>query len=73
MVLSADNQVKLRRQYRQTCNVADFYEYLGLVEKGKPLILTLTGGWAGQILSRWALLCPSPRRLAGTRIIWPFH
>ena len=44
VVLSADNQVKLRRQYRQTCNVADFYEYLGLVEKGKPLILTLTGG-----------------------------
>ena len=44
VVLSTDNQVKLRRQYRQTCNVADFYEYLGLVEKGKPLILTLTGG-----------------------------
>lgn len=44
VVLSADNQVKLRRQYRQTCNVADFYEYLGLVEKGEPLILTLTGG-----------------------------
>lgn len=39
-----DNQVKLRRQYRQTCNVADFYEYLGLVEKGEPLILTITGG-----------------------------
>ena len=24
VVLGADNQVKLRRQYRQTCNVADF-------------------------------------------------
>lgn len=43
-VLSADNQVKLRRQYRQTCNVADFYEYLGLAEKGEPLALALAGG-----------------------------
>ena len=27
-VLSADNPVKLRRQYRQVCNVADYYAYL---------------------------------------------
>ena len=43
-VLSSDNPVKLRRQYRQTCNVADFYEYLGLVEAGAPLVLTLADG-----------------------------
>ena len=30
-LLSADNPVKLRRQYRQSCNVADLYEYVGLV------------------------------------------
>ena len=33
-VLSADNGVKLRRQYRQSCNVAEFYEYLGLSQAG---------------------------------------
>lgn len=40
-LLSADNPVKLRRQFRQSCNVADFYEYLGLVG---PLELELEGG-----------------------------
>lgn len=44
LLLSADNPVKLRRQYRQTCQAADFYEYLGLVEEGGPLSLTLAGG-----------------------------
>lgn len=43
-VLSADNPVKLRRQYRQTCNVANFYEYLGLVERGEAMALTFAGG-----------------------------
>lgn len=43
-VLSADNPVKLRRQYRQVCNVADYYVYLGLAEAGEPLTLTLEGG-----------------------------
>lgn len=43
-LLSADNPVKLRRQYRQACNVADLYEYLGLVETGAPLPLTLADG-----------------------------
>ena len=43
-VLSADNGVKLRRQYRQSCNVAEFYEYLGLVQEGGSLELTLAGG-----------------------------
>ena len=43
-LLSADNPVKLRRQFRQACNVADLYEYLGLVEAGEPLVLTLSEG-----------------------------
>ena len=45
-VLSADNGVKLRRQYRQSCNVAEFYEYLELARAGDPLELTLAGGEA---------------------------
>lgn len=45
-VLSADNRVKLRRQYRQSCNVAEFYEYLGLIQPGEPLELTLSSGGA---------------------------
>ena len=44
VVLSADNAVKLRRQYRQSCNVADLYEYVGLLEPGAPLEITLEGG-----------------------------
>ena len=47
-LLSADNPVKLRRQYRQSCNVADLYEYVGLVPEGGALELTLEGG---QVLS----------------------
>ncbi|MCI8688487.1 MAG: hypothetical protein HFF57_09335, partial [Lawsonibacter sp.] len=43
-LLSADNPVKLRRQFRQACNVADLYEYLGMVETGEPLVLTLAEG-----------------------------
>ena len=43
-LLSADNPVKLRRQYRQSCNVADLYEYLGLVPEGGALELTLADG-----------------------------
>ena len=43
-VLSADNPVKLRRQYRQVCNVADYYTYLDLAEEGRPLELTLAEG-----------------------------
>ena len=43
-VLSADNPVKLRRQYRQVCNLADYYAYLGLAEAGQPLELTLAKG-----------------------------
>lgn len=42
--LSADNLVKLRREFRQGCNVADFYEYLGLAKVGKPLVLTFSDG-----------------------------
>ena len=41
---SADNPVKLRRQYRQSCNVADLYEYVGLVPEGGALELTLEDG-----------------------------
>ena len=40
----SDNPVHLRRQFRQASNVADIYEYLGLVEAGKPLAVTLAGG-----------------------------
>ena len=43
-VLSADNPVKLRRQYRQVCNLADYYAYLGLADAGQPLELTLAKG-----------------------------
>ena len=43
-VLSADNPVKLRRQYRQVCNVADYYAYLGLAKAGEALALTLADG-----------------------------
>lgn len=43
-ILSADNPVKLRWEFRQSCMAADFYEYLGLVRAGDPLILTLEGG-----------------------------
>ncbi len=38
------NPVKLRRQYRQVCNVADYYAYLGLAKAGEPLALTLADG-----------------------------
>ena len=45
-LFASDNPVHLRRSFRQACNVADIYEYLGLVEAGKPLIVTLKGGKA---------------------------
>ena len=43
-VFSSDNPVHLRRNFRQACNVADIYEYLGLVEAGKPLTVALKNG-----------------------------
>lgn len=43
-LFSSDNPVHLRRSFRQACNVADIYEYLGLVEAGAPLALTLKNG-----------------------------
>ena len=45
-LFSADNPVHLRRSFRQACNVADIYEYLGLVKAGEPLTVTLEGGKA---------------------------
>lgn len=45
-LFASDNPVHLRRSFRQACNVADIYEYLGLVEAGKPLTVTLKGGKA---------------------------
>ena len=45
-LFASDNPVHLRRSFRQACNVADIYEYLGLVEAGKPLAVTLKGGKA---------------------------
>lgn len=43
-ILSADNPVKLRWEFRQCCMAADFYEYLGLAKAGDSLILTLKDG-----------------------------
>lgn len=43
-LFSSDNPVHLQRSFRQACNVADIYEYLGLVEAGAPLVLTLKNG-----------------------------
>lgn len=43
-LFSSDNPVHLRRQFRQACNVADIYEYLGLVKAGEPLTVTLKNG-----------------------------
>lgn len=40
----SDNLVHLRRQVRQACNIADIYEYMGLVEKGAPLEIGLKNG-----------------------------
>ena len=57
-VLSADNPVKLRRQYRQVCNVADYYAYLGLAEAGEPLDLTLADG-------KTVSIAPMPYRSLG--------
>lgn len=43
-VFASDNPVRLRRQVRQACNIADIYEYVGLVEKGEPLEIGLKNG-----------------------------
>ncbi|WP_325200180.1 S-layer homology domain-containing protein [Oscillibacter sp.] len=43
-LFSSDNPVHLRRSFRQACNVADIYEYLGLVKAGEPLTVTLKNG-----------------------------
>ena len=43
-LLPADNPVMLARRFRQDCQIADLYEYLGLAEAGEPLTLTLAGG-----------------------------
>ena len=43
-LFSSDNPVHLRRQIRQACNIADIYEYMGLVEKDAPLEIGLKNG-----------------------------
>ena len=43
-LFASDNPVHLRRSFRQACNVADIYEYLGLVKAGEPLTVTLKNG-----------------------------
>ena len=43
-IFGSDNPVHLRRQFRQACNIADIYEYLGLVEAGEPLAVSLKSG-----------------------------
>lgn len=62
-VLSADNGVKLRRQYRQSCNVAEFYEYLELSRAGEPLKLTMAEG------EKLALGPVSAEELARTELV----
>lgn len=44
ILFPSDNPVHLRRQFRQSCNIADIYEYLGLVEAGAPLTVTMKSG-----------------------------
>lgn len=43
-LLSADNPTILARRFRQYCQIADIYEYLGLAKAETPLTLTLEGG-----------------------------
>lgn len=43
-LFASDNPVHLRRSFRQACNIADIYEYLGLVEAGEPLTVGLKNG-----------------------------
>ena len=43
-LLPADNPVMLARRFRQDCQIADIYEYLGLAKAGEALTLTLEGG-----------------------------
>lgn len=40
-LISADNQVKLRRQVRQLFGVEEIFTYCGLSQKGEPMVLTL--------------------------------
>ncbi|SHI20562.1 hypothetical protein SAMN02745823_03377 [Sporobacter termitidis DSM 10068] len=47
IISSADNQVKLRRDFRQSCNAEELYRYTGVVSGDAPLILTLRDS-AGQ-------------------------
>ncbi len=43
-IFGADNPGFLHSRFRQACNVADIYEYLGLVEAGKPLEIAVKNG-----------------------------
>lgn len=43
LLLSADNEVKLRRQVGQLFGVEDFFLYCGLAEKGRPWTLEVEG------------------------------
>ena len=56
---SVDNGVKLRRQYRQSCKVVEFYEYLGSWPRAGDPLATLAGAEG-----RWHWLL-SRRREAG--------
>ena len=64
-LFSSDNPVHLRRQFRQSCNVADIYEYLGLVKAGEPLSVTLKNG---KSLSLEPLSLESMNQLEAVRI-----
>lgn len=43
-LISADNAVKLRRQFSQAMNVAELYDYTGLIPLGEAMVLTLSSG-----------------------------
>lgn len=51
---SADNGVKLARQVKYTCYVAEILEYLGLAEPGAPVALTLEGPDGAEIQRTYA-------------------
>lgn len=43
-LFSADNTVIAARRYRQYCQLADMYVYLGLAKAGDPIVLSLDSG-----------------------------
>lgn len=68
-LVSADNPIKLRRQFRQSANVAVLYEYLQLSQSGAPLALSLrTAAGTAQTLHLPAVSPASLRDLSLSRL-----